>query len=276
MLNVLNGQKDGQKSWQRLRTPLVLASDVHLRQMDDERALLLLDVISRIEGGVVEYFILNGDIFDFCFGDSRYYQEKYRPLGEALARLAQSGTKVLFIEGNHEFHMQVLAEKDGAWNGVEIISAINHEIKLRDGTKIRIAHGDLIKQDPWYQLFRGLVKSHFAKWCAKRIPGRWLNAYGLRHATVSRAADGYRKLDHQKILSAANVWLGRSDCQHGIFGHFHVPYGEPRLTGEGLILSVDSWEKPNLLVFEQGQFFRIFMTQLGDEYQTHKVEALFS
>jgi UDP-2,3-diacylglucosamine hydrolase len=261
---------------QRLRSPLVVASDIHLRSLGDSRGQLLLEVLSRVEAGTVEYLVLNGDIFDFCFGESRYFQDKYRLLGEALAALVRGGTRVLFVEGNHDFHMRALTEK-GGWDGVEIVSEPSRDVVLRDGTTIKFGHGDLIQGDWAYRLFRGLVKSDFVRWLARLVPGRWLDAYALRHAQVSRAAGEYRKLDHHKLLAAANKWVAADgESQHGIFGHFHVPYAEPRETGEGLLLSVESWEKPNLLVYEDGEFFRIFFDKPAEGYVLHRVEALFS
>ena len=51
---------------------LVVASDIHLQSMEDPRARLLMDALSRLSQSV-ECLVLNGDIFDFCFGPSRYF-----------------------------------------------------------------------------------------------------------------------------------------------------------------------------------------------------------
>jgi UDP-2,3-diacylglucosamine hydrolase len=116
---------------------MVLVSDVHLQKMTDPRGALLLDLIGRIDPARTGTFVLNGDIFDFCFGDSGYYRAKYRPLGAALERLAAAGTRVVFIEGNHEFWMDAVG-----WRGVEIHKEKNVCLELGAGARVRITHGD--------------------------------------------------------------------------------------------------------------------------------------
>jgi UDP-2,3-diacylglucosamine hydrolase len=251
-----------------LDAALVVASDIHLRHLGDERGRLLLDVLARV--GRVEYLVLNGDICDFCNGDSRYFRSKFAALGAALSDVAKSGTKVLFIEGNHEFNMSEIG-----WDGVEIVTERDRVVTLSTGERIKFSHGDLIKDDPWYRAFRGLVKSRFARYGSRLIPGRWLDAYSLKHASVSRAQDKYRKLDHAKILAAFNRWLGDGSYDHGIIGHFHVPYAEKRETHDGLMLSVDSWDLPNLLVYRGARFQRVFLRGPGAPFEFEAAESIF-
>lgn len=262
-------RNDLSETGSRLDAPLVVASDVHLRHLDDERGRLLLDVLGRL-GPRVEWLVLNGDICDFCFGDSRYFREKFARLGEALAGVAARGIKVLFVEGNHEFHMAAMG-----WRGVEVVVARDRAIRLSSGEAIKLSHGDLLKGDKLYAAFRALVKSAFARWCAMRVPGKWLDWYALRHAVMSRAQDKYRTLDHAKILACFNRWLGDGEYDHGIIGHFHVPYAEKRETHDGLMLSVESWDRPNLLVYDGGRFERVFLKEPGAAFKREAAESIF-
>lgn len=252
-----------------LDSPLVVASDVHLRLPDDDRSRLLLDVFQRL-GPSVEYLVLNGDIFDFCLGDSEYFRKKFRVIGEALGRVAQRGVKVLFVEGNHEFHLDRIG-----WEGVEVIQTYDLTLTLKSGERIKVTHGDLLTNEPLYRVFRALVKSSFARVAAQFVPGSWLDAYAMKHATMSRSQDKYRRLDHERILGAFNRWLAASDCDHGIIGHFHVPYAERHETRAGLMLSVESWDRPNLLVYERGEFQRIFLAPPGSPFVFEPAESLF-
>lgn len=251
-----------------LDAALVVASDIHLKHLGDERGKLLLDVLARL--GRVEYLVLNGDIFDFCLGDSSYFRNKFRALGVALERVAERGTKVLFVEGNHEFHMPAIG-----WQGVEFVTDRDRVLVLGGGERIKLSHGDLIKDDFWYRAFRGLVKSGAARALARLVPGSWLDAYSLKHASVSRAQDKYRKLDHAGILGAFNRWLADGSHDHGVIGHFHVPYAEKRETHDGLMLSVDSWDLPNLLVYKDARFQRVFLRAPGAPFVLEPAESIF-
>jgi UDP-2,3-diacylglucosamine hydrolase len=248
---------------------LVVVSDVHLRQPDDQRSQILMGLIGQLSKST-EYFVLNGDIFDFCFGDSAYFRRKFEALGAALADAVKRGVKVIFIEGNHEFHMEELG-----WDHVEIIKTHSRPVQLKSGMKIKIGHGDLITDDKAYKAFRGLVKSGFARAIAKRMPGSWLDGYALKHAKVSRSQDKYRKLDHQRILSAFERFLDDGDHVHGIIGHYHVPYAESRSNGKGMMLSVDSWDVPNALVFAQGNFYRLFFQGSAENPRVEIAKSIF-
>ncbi len=257
----------------RLDAALVLASDLHILRPDDERGVRLLDVLGRIEPGKTEALVLNGDVFDFCFGESRFYQEKFRVLGAALSKLAAAGVRVVFIEGNHEFHMRGIG-----WAGVEFVTVKDFSITLKSGVTVKITHGDLIKDDPWYRRFRAIVKSRFFAFFASLVPGRWLDAWTMRFAKTSRAKDQYRQLDHGTILAAFDRWLaGGARADHGVIGHFHVPYAEKRPQGDGgLMLSVESWDRPNLLVYDEGAFRRIYLEKVGAPFVGRVVEPLFN
>ncbi len=248
---------------------LVVVSDVHLRQPDDQRSKILLGLISQLRKPT-EYFVLNGDIFDFCFGDSAYFRKKFQALGIALADAVNRGVKVIFIEGNHEFHMEELG-----WDHIEIINTHSRPILLKSGIKIQIGHGDLITDDKAYRAFRGLVKSGFARAIAKCLPGSWLDGYALKHASVSRSQDKYRKLDHQRILSGFERFLNAGSYDHGIIGHYHVPYAEKRTIADGMMLSVDSWDLPNALTFESGNFYRLFFSDSVKNPRIELAQSIF-
>lgn len=253
-----------------LHAELVLASDLHVREPLDVRARLLLDLIDRIDGRTA-CFVLNGDVFDFCYGGGRYFRRKYEDIGAALERLAARGTRVVFVEGNHEFHM-----REAGWRNVEIVVDRDLLVTLPSGVRIKITHGDLLSGDPLYAAFRALVKSRFARACANLIPGAWLDAYAMRHATISRSRDRYRTLDHARVLGHFARWLAEgAPAEHGIIGHYHVPYAEPR-AGGGLLLSVESWDRPSILVYREGAFWRANLDAVGAVFELAPTRPLLA
>ena len=137
----------------RIEAPLVVTSDIHLRDPNDSRAVLLEDLIERCIRGQVKHFVLNGDIFDFCFGMSGYFRRKFQRLGKCLERLAASGTEVIFVEGNHEFAFSSMG-----WKGVRVVVHRDVPLTMPDGRLVRITHGDLLYSDFWYRLLRLITK----------------------------------------------------------------------------------------------------------------------
>jgi UDP-2,3-diacylglucosamine hydrolase len=230
---------------------LVVASDIHLRNLDDARGQLLLATLDRLAPSV-RTLVLNGDVFDFCYGGGRYFRAKYARLAAALERCAARGLKVVLVEGNHEFHMRL-----AGWTSVEIVDG-DYVVPLSSGESVRFMHGDLLRDDPLYRAFRRLIKSSATRFAANMVPGRALDAYALGHARASRSRDKYRTLDLEAFTADYERWITAHEGNHGIVGHFHVDYARRRADGKGLMMCVESWgQQPNLLVFRGGRWERI-------------------
>lgn len=248
----------------QLDAALIVVSDIHLSESGDERAAKLLALLAAVESGRVDTFCLLGDIFDFCLGSHPYFQNKFAAIGRALERVARTGTRVIFLEGNHEFRL-----KDLPWQGIEFVPNGTKLIPLHNGQIVQAAHGDMIYSHRRYKTFRWAVKSRFVTGVARLFPGSFLDQLTSKTSEVSRSADAYRTIYHEKILNGVDDWMEKTqgdETHYGIFGHFHVPYAEPRRDlKEGAVLSVDCWDKPNALVFLRDGISRLWIEDLNKE-----------
>jgi UDP-2,3-diacylglucosamine hydrolase len=231
---------------------LVIVSDIHLFHEDDERARTLLDLIARLDRDAVQYFVLLGDIFDFCFGASPYFHRKFARIGTALSDLAAKGVKVLFIQGNHEFSLG-----DLPWPGVELIPG--HATKIRvGGSSIGLIHGDVLGA-PWhYHWYRRFTHTRVFRHMGLMLPESFLDRLALSISKKSRARGRMRRVPHQHIISHLRAWYQQQNCDHGVVGHFHNPYHLKTPTG-GLIMGLESWDRPNYLSFTEGVFKRTYL-----------------
>ena len=246
----------------------VAVSDIHLEHPGDDRGRVLLEVIDACISSNVQCFALLGDIFDFCLGGTGYFSKKFAAVGERLEALAASGTRVVFIEGNHEFALAKMG-----WRGVEVVSESERERGMTwrsaSGKKILMTHGDLFYAPDTYLAFRKLIKSRPSLFAVSMIPGLLMDAYALRHARASRSRDPYRIINESAILEDARKFAGEKEADHLLFGHFHIPWAEPLRdkNGEGssdsLLLCMNSWDKPNVLIFDGKNFHRGFGTAPG-------------
>lgn len=230
---------------------LIVASDVHIQTAGDERDLALQNLVTAAMQAKAKAFVLNGDIFDFFFGWSSYFNKKYAGLFSKLEALAASGCKVWFVEGNHEFGVDRMKTK-----GVRFIDGFGDVMTLASGTKVLIVHGDLMKHDPNYLAFRSVVRSRWFQTIAYLVPQFLLDLFTKWFAQTSRKKDKYRTLHHEKILATAKERLKDAGADAMVFGHFHHPYDERDEKGR-IIMSVDSWDKPSCLVFSHGTWQRI-------------------
>ena len=246
-----------------LSADLVVVSDVHLLHTEDQRGSRLIEVIGQCASGTVANFVMLGDIFDICLGNHRYFQRKFAKLGEALTQLANAGTNVFYIEGNHEFRIDGLA-----WSKVNFITEGSLSLEISE-KRYLFEHGDLIYSHDRYKKFRKFIKSRAVTETLRFFPGKLLDRLATGSAKVSRAQDEYREINHDKILSHAWGWLESGGADRGIFGHFHVPYAEidPTNPKRGLY-SVSSWDEPSVLVLKDDEFFRWYVARHGDPQLT--------
>lgn len=251
-----------------INASLVIASDIHLHSSHDSKARILLSILDKVARGNVEYFVFLGDIFDFCLGSHPYFRRRFAPIGKALEKVAASGTKVVYLEGNHEFRIE-----DFGWKGVDFYPGGETQLQLQSGETFKLAHGDMIYSHQRYKAFRRVVKSRLITGIARWVPGPLMNWIATRGAHISRSQDEYRAINHDAILGAVHVWLDQGNHDYGLFGHFHVPYAEPRASGqEGGLFSVDCWDKPNMLLYRDKKFERLWL----DSPDAPRFEPAFS
>ena len=232
---------------------LIVASDIHIRTEHDERYLLLCQLVEEAKLVGAKAFILNGDIFDFFFGWGRYFRVKYARLLNGLDELQESGATVWFVVGNHEFGLEALERH----HKFTVVSSEGRVWKGTGDSRVLIAHGDLLRPDFWYNVFRAVVRSPVASILAWAFPQVLLDRFTLWFASTSRKKDKYRVLNHEKIIQSALMRLKESGVETIIFGHFHHPYDEIK-EGSLRLLSVSSWDQPSCLVMRSdGAFERL-------------------
>ncbi len=246
---------------------LIYLSDVHLKSPDDERARLLLQCLGHLQSSGLEVLVLGGDVFDFCFGASEFFRDKFRDFQRVLEDLSRSGTRVVFLQGNHEFSLAELG-----WQGVEFVTSHHTTISLSCGTSFGLAHGDQFLADWSYRAYLALTRSRPWQFFARLIPQKRLDDFALKCSGLSRDRGEYRDLDCQRVIDAATTWIESIPVEHGIFGHFHVPFCWKRSQQPGTLLSVESWSRPNLLIYTGKSFYRAYPEAGASQLVLHQVE----
>ena len=206
-------------------TRAVFVSDVHLTTPDRKnyrRMLALLDTLS----GVPDLFIL-GDFFDFWFGFDRVVPAHYVPVLSALERTARAGTRIHFVEGNHDFEMGDYFTRT--------LGAVVHpewgEATL-DGRRLFLGHGDTIdRNDTGYLRLRRVLRSAPVRWLGHNLPPKailWV-ADRLDQATASGSGYASHLPDLFRDFARAR-WAEGYDGV--LLGHCHVPeYTEEAVDG---------------------------------------------
>lgn len=196
-------------------------ADAHLQHPDDANYRMLLQFIQTLRG-TTETLCILGDLFDFRIGLPSLAFPEQEPLLAALEELHRSGTRLIYLEGNHDFHL-----------GPELAGRLGAEIHAGpvqlplQGRQVFLCHGDLINRADWrYRLLHRTLRHPLTVHIGRLLPPVFVQ--GLR-SRLQRSSKGRYSRDRTrwdyaaKIRSyAASVRAQGADLL--VLGHFHLPF----------------------------------------------------
>jgi UDP-2,3-diacylglucosamine hydrolase len=216
----------------------IFLADAHLMVPSDRNYRLLLRFLSDLEGNTETLFIM-GDLFDFWVGFPSHPFRQYDAVLEALMALVRSGCRLVYFEGNHDFHLgAIFRERLGAeiHTGPAIVSL--------QGRRLFLCHGDQInREDRGYRLLRlmlhnrlaAAVIDHFPPWLALRIKER------LQHTSRASYQTKIQRWDYRRIIRTFADTAREQGCDGLVTGHFHLAFSEELGGAPFTILSLGDW-----------------------------------
>lgn len=196
-----------------------------------------------------EVLVLMGDIFDFWFGfkDTSCLEALYQGLREAFLILKKARTRLIFLEGNHDFGL------NGRLFGLEVEVHRWEAVLDLEGLKAYLAHGDRASGFP-HNLPCLLLKNPFSQAILRALGERLVRPIGFWWAQRSSKRDkspevAFRLREHalKKLAEGFNAV---------IMAHSHRPeYLEFELQGRPVVyLNVGSFSEGYFGVFREGCF----------------------
>ncbi len=199
----------------------VFVADAHLEKPEDLNYRLFLRFLEDLRGDARTLFLL-GDIFEFWVGYQHVAFSSYVPVLEALRALRESGTEIVYVEGNHDFHM-------GPWFvetlGCRVLP--DGGVIHFDNRKIFIAHGDLANpRDTGYRFLRSLLRSVPLRLLFKIFPPDW--TWAIAHWSSDRSRNFHsakqKRWDTHSVVREYAEQFFAEGCDTVIMGHFHDPW----------------------------------------------------
>ncbi len=229
--------------------PIYFISDIHLMlnrtKQEAKREEILFSFFDHVRnsGGTL---IINGDLFDFYFEYKDVIPKVYAPLYYQILKLRESGVKVHYILGNHDYWVMDFI------NDVLFDKVYDDDVKLKIGKKtFYITHGDgFLSWDKSYRALKKFIRSRLFIWFYRSLHPRigysfanWVSKKG-EHYVHSKE---YNKkiLDEMKVQSMPFLDDG---CDYFISGHYHQAKELDMKNGKLLILG--DW----LSFFSYGKF----------------------
>ena len=213
----------------------IFLADAHLRKPGDHNYRMMLDFLDE-QCGKTDILVLLGDIFEFWIGKSTVLAD-HVPLVDALERLHQQGTKLVYVEGNHDFHLGPVFTRRLECQ----VFPDGGSIEL-DGKKIFLAHGDLANpNDLGYRRLRKFFRSSLVRILIRTLPNSLLLRIGARAGYESKKNSGGERTRwpaREVLIPYAEAILATGQ-QAVVTGHFHQPFHEK--LGDGELIALGDW-----------------------------------
>lgn len=211
-------------------------ADAHLRDPHDLNYQTMLRFLGEIPASV-DTLVIAGDFFEFWLGDAPEAFPHYRPILDSLATVTQNGVKLLFFEGNHDFHL-----------GRYFRETFNAEVfpekaeLAMDGRRLFVCHGDLVNSaDYEYRALRFIFRNPLTRMLAGIVPpslpafiARTLGRHSKANHKAAEAKWDYLQL--VKSFAAARFAEGFDMV---VTAHYHRPLLES-IAGKSL-LALGDW-----------------------------------
>ena len=202
-----------------------IASDFHLpfspeTEEEAQRGNIALSFLSEINGKA-DVLILNGDVFDLWYDWKSSIIKGYFPVLKKLADLSESGCRLIFIAGNHDFWFNDFFSH---YLKCEVFTESFQE--TIDGQRLFVAHGDrFTSNDSRYQFFRLLVRHPLTRTIFSLLHpelalgfGRMMSRTSRKRSSSTTKSDERRNtglMEYAKKISAGYDLI--------IMGHAHAP-----------------------------------------------------
>lgn len=213
-------------------------SDVHLGLHDKiherEKERRLLSFLSHVGEAGEELFII-GDLFDYWFEYKYVIPRGYHHTISKLGALVESGVKVHYVAGNHDFWLKDFFPKD---LGIPVYKD-PVALTLR-GKRFYLHHGDgLALRDAGYRVLKKILRSRLNVFLFTLLhpditaPLARASSRSSREYTSNK---DYGETDGMIVFARERI---REGCDVVIMGHRHKPLVQR--IGDGTYINLGDW-----------------------------------
>ena len=195
---------------------MVFIADSHAKGPDDPSQRQLSGFLEALSNNPPERLVILGDLFDFWIGTSGLVYYRYLPILAPLLKLRKLGTKITYLEGNHDFSLGPFFTE---FLGAEVHP--DSTVIEVDGKRIFLSHGDIADKSVRYILWRGFLRSPFLKALIKMLPA---SVFFRIASGLSRKSRTYREEAPrvEKALKDFAHELAKNGYDGCVMAHSHM------------------------------------------------------
>lgn len=216
----------------------IFIADAHLKAATDDNYLQLLRFLDDLDGEVDALYIM-GDLFDFWLGFPSQPFRQFDAILDALERLVAGGCRLVYFEGNHDFHLGDVFTKR-----LQAEIHAGPAIEVVQGKRLYLCHGDQInKDDRHYLLLRSALRSRVVAASVNCFPPSWALKVKAKLQRRSQASYPVKRArwNYRKILLDFAASLQKQGCDGLVAGHFHLALQEVLEGRPFTLLSLGDW-----------------------------------
>jgi len=216
----------------------IFLADAHLKAPTDRNYRLLLRFLDSLKGNTETLFIM-GDLFDFWLGFPSHPFRQYDPVLEALLDLTRNGCRIVYFEGNHDFHLGMVFSKH--------LAAEIHPgpaVMTIQGKRLLLCHGDQINHaDHGYRLLRFLLHNQLVAYAVRHFPPALAVKVKnrLQHTSRSSYQVNQKRWNYREIIRDFARSAQQQGCDGLVTGHFHLAFREELPPRPFTVLSLGDW-----------------------------------
>lgn len=214
----------------------IFIADAHLKNPQDANYRSLVRFLDTLPADTDTLYLL-GDIFEFWIGHPRPVYSHYREIIDCLKGVRERGVRIVYFEGNHDFHL-------GSYFRDELQAEVYESGAVLEigGKRVCLCHGDQVnRKDYRYRLFRLSLRNPLVKALVPVFSRRLADhaAATLSRRSSKKHEERRTRWDYPAILEAFAGACFASGCDAVITGHFHLPICK-REPGR-LFISLGDW-----------------------------------
>jgi UDP-2,3-diacylglucosamine hydrolase len=198
----------------------IFIADAHLRSPEDANYRTLIRFLETLPRDTDTLYLL-GDLFEFWIGNPDPVFSHYREFIDCLKAVRARGVRIVYFEGNHDFHLDGFFEK-------ELQAEVHRTGAVLEiaGQKVYLCHGDQInRRDYRYRAFRLAFHNPIIK-ALVPVFSRRLAAHTaalLSRRSSKRHVARSSRWDYRAILHDFARGHFAAGCDAVITGHYHLP-----------------------------------------------------
>lgn len=247
-----------------MKTLSYFISDIHLGAgyIADPRGheRRIVNWLEHIKPTAARLFML-GDVLDYWYEYRKVAPRGFVRFLGALASLADSGTEIVWLTGNHDIWLF-----DYLSNEIGINVVDGSYTTTIAGKKFFMEHGDGVGEiKRGYRLMRATFRNRFAQFLYSAIHPRWTIAFAQGWSKKSRQSENHGpqqqsiQTDIARLTNFADHEIANNNgADFYVFGHLHHPYTAMLNNGTSHLIVLGDCFKQFVAGCFDGQNFKLF------------------